>query len=68
MSHEIADHIQQLIEIGYLDGVVHFHGPDVLPAAVIERVKGPGHDFLQAMREEAVWKMVKEKVMIPTAS
>lgn len=66
--HEVADHVQQLIEAGFIDGAVHFHGPDSLPNAVIHRVKNPGHDFLQAMREDTIWKMVKEKVMIPTAS
>jgi len=66
--HEIADHIQQLIEIGYLDATVQFYGRDTPPKAVIHRIKGPGHDFLQAMRDDTVWRMVKEKVMVPAAS
>ncbi len=67
-SHELGDHVQQLIEVGYLDGVVHFHGRETPPKIVIDRIKAAGHDFLQAMREDTVWKHVKAKVMIPTAS
>ena len=63
--HELGDHVQQLLEMHYLDGVVH---PGLTPKIHINRIKAPGHDFLQAMREDTVWKMVKEKVMIPTAS
>ena len=67
-SHELADHVQQLIDIGYLDATVHMGDVMTPSKAVICRVKGPGHDFLQAMREDTIWKMVKEKVMKPTAS
>lgn len=66
--HEVADHVQQLIELGYIDGTVHFNGPEVLPNAVINRVTSCGHDFLQAMRDDTVWSLVKKEVMIPTAS
>jgi hypothetical protein len=66
--YELGDHVQQLIEAGYLDGVVHFHGKEIPPKIVIDRIKTAGHDFLQAMREDTVWKHVKSKVMVPTAS
>lgn len=66
--HELGDYVQQLIELGYVDAVVHFHDSDTPPTIVIRRITSHGHDFLQAMREDTVWKLVKEKVMVPTAS
>jgi hypothetical protein len=66
--NEIADHIQQLIDADYVDGVVHLSEPGTMPNAIIRRVKHNGYEFLQAMREDTVWKWVKEKVMIPGAS
>ncbi len=66
--HELGDHAQQLIDAGFLDGVVHFHRREMAPKIVINRIKNPGHDFLDAMREDTIWKQVKEKVMIPAGS
>src|SRR5205814_137992 len=66
--HELGDHVQQLIEAGFLEGVVHFHGREMPPKIVINRIKNPGYDFLDAMREDTIWKQVKTKVMVPTAS
>jgi hypothetical protein len=66
--NEIADHIQQLIDADYVDGVVHFSEPSTMPNAIVRRVKHNGHEFLQAMREDTVWEWVKKKVMIPGAS
>lgn len=66
--HDLADHVQQLIESGYLQGKVHFNGADTPPKVVIHRVRSAGHNFLQAMREDTIWKAVKEKIMQPTMS
>ncbi len=67
-THELADHVHQLIEGGYVQGKVHFNGADTPPKVVIHRVRPAGHDFLQAMREDTIWKAVKEKIMQPTMS
>lgn len=67
-SHEVVDHVQQLVDIGYIEATVSFGDANLPSKAFIQRIRGPGHDFLQAMREDTVWKMAKEKVMIPTAS
>ncbi len=66
--HELGDHVQQLIEAGFLDGVVHFHGNEMPPGIVVLRIKNSGHDFLQAVREDTIWEQVKEKVMVPAGS
>ncbi len=66
--HEIADHIQQLIECGYLEGTVRFHGSQTNPTVVVHRVTSSGHDFLQAMRDDTIWKKVKQHVLLPSAS
>lgn len=65
---ELADHVQLLIEAGYIDGKVGLYGPDVPPNVVIDRIRYPGHEFLQAMRDDTIWRIVKEKFMIATAS
>lgn len=67
-THELADHVHQLIKSGYLEGVVHFNDADTPPKVVIQRVSSAGHDFLQAMREDTIWRKVKEKIMQPTMS
>ena len=67
--HEVADHVQQLIEQGLLGGVVHFtHDPREAPVVVIDRITSRGHDFIQATRDDAIWRVVKEKVMRPLSS
>ena len=65
--HELGDHVQQLIEAGYVDGVVHIN-PGLTPKIRLNRLTFHGHEFLHAMRDDSIWKMVKEKVMLPTAS
>jgi hypothetical protein len=64
---ELGDHVQQLLDAGFLDGVVHFtRGQN--PKIVIKRVKNPGHDFLQLVRQDAIWNELKETVMRLDAS
>jgi hypothetical protein len=63
--HELADHVQQLIEGGYLEGTVRFSSSDTPPKVIIHRVKSAGHDFLQAMSDDTIWKKVKENIMRP---
>jgi hypothetical protein len=67
-SEEVADHVQQLIEAGCLDGTVHFNFGEIPPKIVINRTKNAGHDFLSAMREDTVWQQVKKNVMLPAGS
>jgi hypothetical protein len=66
---ELADHVNQLIDAGLLEGKIHFqYEQAVPPKIVIQRLTNAGHDFLDAMREENIWRKVKEKVMRPAAS
>jgi hypothetical protein len=67
-QHELADHVQQLIEAQLLDGTVHFYADDIQPKIIINRIKNAGHDFLSAMREDTIWKQVKAKIMLPAGS
>lgn len=67
-THELAEHVQLLIDSQMIDGVVHRHAAPTLPNIVIRRLKARGHDFLQAMRDDTVWRKVKRNVMKPAAS
>lgn len=66
--HELAEHVQLVIDSGFIDGVVHMHKPPVSPNIVIRRLTAKGHDFLQAVRDDTVWQKVKKNVMRPAAS
>ena len=66
--HEIADHVQQLLDAEFIDGIALINGREMYPKIIIHRIKNPGHDFLQAMREDTIWKQVKERVMVPAGS
>jgi len=60
---EVGYHLKLLLEAGYIEGhdvATHGHdGPRVLPS----RMTWEGHDFLDAIRDEGVWKKVQEKLL-----
>ena len=56
-----AEHLDLLIDVGYIDGeITILHDDDV--AFYIEKLTWDGHDFLDAARNDAVWKKAMTKV------
>lgn len=57
-SPTVGEHIAILIEHGLLEG----HVLDVnAPAFIIQRLTWEGHDFLQAIKNDTVWKRILGK-------
>lgn len=56
-QYTIAEHIENMIESGLLDGqVIHnFGGP---PAYIVRRITWQGHDFLANAKNDTIWKKV----------
>ena len=67
-EYTIALHVELLIEAGMLDGeVTHFVSKDP-PNVIIRRLTWYGHDVIDAIRDENVWKKIRENVIKPAAS
>ena len=67
-EYTVALHAELLIEAGFLDGeVTHFISGEP-PSVIVRRLTWPGHDFIDAVRDETVWKKIRENVLKPTAS
>jgi hypothetical protein len=61
-------HVALLMEAGLVLGDVS-QGPDMQPmAGMIFRLTWPGHDFLDAARDDTVWRTAREKILKPGAS
>ena len=59
----INEHIELLIEAGLLKGTVHRTlGGSV---AGVSRLTWAGHDFLEAMTDEGIWKKAQDSVLKP---
>jgi hypothetical protein len=64
---DCAGHFLILKDAGLVLGVVS--GNDMNPGRyMIHRLTWQGHEFLQSMRDDTVWKKAKEHVLIPGAS
>jgi len=60
----VTEHIELLIEAGFLDGhVSRFLGGG--GSARVSRLTWAGHDFLDAMKDESIWSKAKENVLKP---
>lgn len=59
----IIEHIELLIEAGLLEGEVHRHSSGGIP--VVTRLTWAGHDFLDAIKDESIWKKAQESVLKP---
>jgi hypothetical protein len=58
-NEEIADHVQQLVEEGLVEGVVVRDGQGVPCGATIIRLTSKGHDFVDATRNPRFWMKTK---------
>ena len=64
----VVYHIALLKEAGFVEAVIR-NGPWGMPSeAVIRRLTWAGHDFLDAMRDETIWKKAKDKFIKPGVS
>jgi len=60
---EVAYHVKQLIEAGYLDGSVVMApspGRRVPKDYFVRDITWKGHDFIKAVREDNLWNRTKE--------
>ncbi len=64
----IALHVEMLIEAGLLDGEVMRFVSGEPPSVRVLRLTWSGHDFISAVRDDTVWKKVKENVIKPASS
>jgi len=64
----VVRHLELLIDAGLVDGeVIHYVSSD--PSNfVVHDLTWEGHDFVDAVRDETIWKKVKEKLLKPTGS
>jgi Hypothetical protein (DUF2513) len=58
-DEEVADHAQQLIEEGLVEGVVVRNHQNVPTGFAIARLTSKGHDFIDATRNPNIWKKTK---------
>jgi hypothetical protein len=62
----VSEHIELLIEAGYLEGkMLKYIGGC---STHISRLTWKGHDFVQASRDDTVWHKAKEKTKSSAAS
>lgn len=61
-DEEIADHVQQLLEGGLVEGEVVRNHVGIPCHAVITRLTSAGHDFLDATRNPSFWTKTKSYV------
>jgi hypothetical protein len=55
---EVLRHLRMLSEGGFLSGNVKIHGPHLL--IVLHGLSWAGHDLLDSIRDDSVWKKTKE--------
>ncbi len=60
------EHIELLIEAGLIEGKVMRSSSRSI--AKVTRLTWAGHDFLQSMKDDTLWKKAKEQVLKPGAS
>ena len=65
---ERAYHVQLLIDAGLVEGVVRRDEVGNPNGAIVSRLTWAGHDFLQSVRDDTIWKKAKDQVFKPGAS
>ena len=59
----VVHQIELMIDAGLVDGETNFE-----QMGYIRRLTWAGHDFLDAAKDETIWKKAKEHVIKPSAS
>jgi hypothetical protein len=68
---QLAYHAQLLIDAGLVEGTVHYgasRGRRIPDTFHIQRLTWAGHDFLDAARDDTVWRTAREKILKPGVS
>jgi purine nucleoside phosphorylase len=65
---ERAYHVQLMVDAGFVEAIVHRNADGAPIGAITSRLTWAGHDFLDAMRDDTIWKKAKEHVLKPGAS
>lgn len=65
---ERAYHVQLLIDAGLVEGTARRDAKGDFTGAVVSRLTWAGHDFLQSIRDDTLWKKAREHVLKPGAS
>jgi hypothetical protein len=64
-ANVVNEHIELLIEAGLIEGNVIRFSDGETGHNFIRRLTWAGHDFLESMRDDTIWKRVKETVIKP---
>jgi hypothetical protein len=64
----ILEHINLLLEEGFINGSIQNNCDGLIDAVTISRLTWKGHDFLDASRDESIWLKAKETILKPAAS
>jgi hypothetical protein len=65
-AEEVWNHVRLLKQAGYIDALVAAHQPPY-PFQIFA-LTWDGHEFLDAMRDDTLWKKAKETFLKPGAS
>jgi hypothetical protein len=57
-----------IVDEGYVDGKVLRHGFHEIARVDLDHLTWKGHDFLDASRDDTIWKKAREKFMKPAVS
>ncbi|MFA6815994.1 MAG: DUF2513 domain-containing protein [Lentisphaeria bacterium] len=63
-----AYHITLILDADLAKGAPCFDGQGMPVHGTLTRLTWAGHEFLDAMRDDTIWKKVKEKALAPAAS
>ena len=58
----LVRHVEMLLDAGLLEGIKKVSGAGGLPHILIKDMSNAGHDFIEAMTNNAVWSQLKQKL------
>jgi hypothetical protein len=67
-SREISYHVALLKDAGFLDAYLLTDGFGRIDRAVVKRLTWDGHEFLDATRDDTLWRKARKHVLKPAAS
>ena len=65
--YELSQHLELMIEADLVIGEVE-HSLDSAPDSSFSRLTWSGHEFLDASRDETIWKKVTQRIIKPASS
>jgi hypothetical protein len=67
-GEELGYHVQLMLDVGLVEGEAFSRADGEFNGAVVTRLTWAGHDFLETVRDDSLWKKAKENVLKPGAS